>query len=375
MIDTEPHLAGLLAARRTRRPLPPYQPMTSADILGLLERWFADRVPGSRVLDVFRLGGGASKEQFRFTLDEGGTRTAMVLRMDPLEGITETCRRREHELLRAMQGVVPAPSPLFLDAEAAHFPQPAIIMELVPGTPKPSGIGLSVTGLGTVLGDPLRGLIRPQYLDLLARIHRFDWRRAELPSFGCPTADAKQPTRWLVAFWKELLEQDVVAREPVIRLATQWLEAHVPDCPEPVLVHGDFRTGNYLFDEGTGRITAVLDWEMAYIGDFHADLCWLLQPVFGTRIDGVFRVSDIFEGEADFLAAYETASGNRVDPVALHYFRIFNNWKSYILVSVLGMRAARSRHNHQDVLLTFLAATGPMFVAELARLLGEGEMQ
>jgi aminoglycoside phosphotransferase (APT) family kinase protein len=325
------------------------------------------------VVDVARLGGGASKEQFRFVLTDGAAQTPMVLRMDPLEGITETSRRREYELLQSMQDVVPAPRPLYLDADAVHFPQPAIIMEYVAGTPKPSGIGLSVTGLGTVLGDPLRAQIRPQYLDLLARIHRFDWRHANLPSFGHPTSDPKQPTRWLINFWKELLEQDVVAREPVIRLATQWLESHVPDCANPVLVHGDFRTGNYLFDEANGRITAVLDWEMAYIGDFHADLCWLLQPVFGTRIDGVFRVSDIFEGEADFLAAYEAASGNRVDPDALHYFRIFNNWKSYILVSVLGMRAARSRHNHQDVLLTFLAATGPMFLAELAHLLAEGE--
>lgn len=369
MIDTEPLLATMLEGRRERRPLPPYTPMTNDAIQALLDGWFATHVPGARVGGIARLGGGASKEQFRFTVEGAGAPQHMVLRMDPLEGITETSRRREHELLRAVAGMVPVPDALYLDADASHFPQPAIIMALVPGTPKPSGVGLSVTGLGTVLGDPLRGLIRPQYLDLLARIHGFDWRSADLPSFGRPLDDAKQPTRWLIGFWKELLEQDVVAREPVIRLATQWLEASIPDCPDPVLVHGDFRTGNYLFDETSGQVTAVLDWEMAYIGDFHADLCWLLQPVFGTRIDGHFRVSDIFDGEADFLAAYEAASGNRVNASTLHYFRIFNNWKSYILVSVLGMRAARSRHNHQDVLLTFLAATGPMFVAELARLL------
>ena len=59
----------------------------------------------------------------------------------------------------------------------------------------------------------------------------------------------------------------------------------------------------------------------------------------------------------------------RVDPVKLHYFTVFNAWKSYILVAALGMQAARTAHNHQDVLLTFLAATGPMFVEDLARLL------
>ena len=206
-------------------------------------------------------------------------------------------------------------------------------------------------------------------------MHNFDWASADLPSFAAPTGDPKQATRWLINFWKELLDQDVVAHEPVMRLATQYLEANIPDCDKPSLVHGDFRTGNYLFDEETGEVTALLDWEMCYIGDYHADFAWLLAAVFGTKIDGVFRASDIFEGEEDFITAYEAVSGNRVDPKKLYYFKIFNYWKSYILVSVLGMRAANAQHNHQDVLLTFLAGTGPMHLAGLASLLSTGEPQ
>ena len=38
------------------------------------------------------------------------------------------------------------------------------------------------------------------------------------------------------------------------------------------MTHGDYRTGNYLFDEESGKITALLDWELARIGDFHEDL-------------------------------------------------------------------------------------------------------
>jgi aminoglycoside phosphotransferase (APT) family kinase protein len=374
VIDTEPHLAGLLEARKLRRGLPPYEPRSDESVAGLLSDFFAKDTPGAEVSGVARLGGGASKEQFCFTLTRpGGSAERYVLRMDPLEGITETSRQREYEILRAMQGVVPVPRPIWLDADGQHFERPAVIMELVPGSPKPSSMTLSVTGLGTVLGDPLRDLIRPQYLDMLARIHNFDWASADLPSYAAPTADPKQATRWLINFWKELLEQDAVVREPVIRLATQWLEENIPDCEKLCFVHGDFRTGNYLFDEATGQVTAMLDWEMSYIGDIHADLGWLLQPVFGTRIDGVFRISDIFVGEEDFIAAYEAASGNRVNRRTLHYFKVFNDWKSYILVSALGMRAAREQHNHQDVLLTFLAATGPMFVADLARLLAKGD--
>lgn len=374
MIDTEPYLAELLEARKFRRSAPPYEPQTDAAVQGMLEQFFTREAPGAAVSSVARLGGGASKEQFAFTLTKPtGAADRFVLRMDPMEGITETSRAREYEILNAMQGTVPVPRPLWLDAEGAHFGRPAVIMEFISGTPKPSTMTLSVTGLGTVLGDPLRGQVRPQYLDMLAKIHNFDWAGADLPSYAAPTVDPKQATRWLVKFWKELLEQDALVREPVIRLATQWLEENIPDCEKLSFVHGDFRTGNYLFDEQSGKVTAMLDWEMSYIGDFHADLGWLLQPVFGTRINGVFRVSDIFEGEEDFIAAYQAASGNHVNRQTLHYFKVFNDWKSYILVSALGMRAAREQHNHQDVLLTFLAATGPMFVADLAKLLAEGE--
>ncbi len=375
-IDTEPHLANLLEQRKRRRKAPPYIPQVDGKVGGLLKRFFDKELPGSTVSDVSRMGGGASKEQFAFALSRNGEEPKRyVLRMDPEEAITETSRSREWDILRAMRGTVPVPSVLAIDEEAQIFPRPALIMDMMPGTPKPSSIDLSVTGLGTVLGDPLRGKLRPQYVDLLAKIHNFDWRSAELPSFSAPDADPKQATRWLINFWKELLDQDVVAKEPVIRLATQWLEANVPDCEQLSLVHGDFRTGNYLFDEDSGKITAVLDWEMCYIGDRHADFGWLLQPVFGTLIDGTFRASDIFEGADDFIAAYEQAGGRPVDRSRLHYFAVFNNWKSYILVSVLGMRAAMEAHNHQDVLLTFLAATGPQFLAELSQLLREGENQ
>jgi aminoglycoside phosphotransferase (APT) family kinase protein len=370
VIDTEPHLAALLEARKLRRTQPPYEPQADQAIQALLEGYFAKQAPGAKVTHVARLGGGASKEQFSFALSDNDQEMGRyVLRMDPMEAITETSREREFEILKAMDGVIPVPRPIWLDAEPKHFPRPAVIMELVSGTPKPSTMMLSVTGLGTVLGDPLRGLIRPQYLDMLAKIHNFNWEDAHLPSYAAPNADPKQATRWLINFWKELLEQDAVVQEPVVRLATQWLESNIPDCEKLCFVHGDFRTGNYLFDETNGQVTAMLDWEMSYIGDFHADLGWLLQPVFGTRIEGKFRVSDIFEGEDDFISSYEAISGNKVNLETLHYFKIFNNWKSYILVSALGMRAAREQHNHQDILLTFLAATAPMFVADLAKML------
>ncbi|NVE96032.1 phosphotransferase family protein [Altererythrobacter lutimaris] len=374
-VDTEPQLAAMLEARKARRDLPPYIPQRDGIVSDLLQSFFAKEKPEATVSGVARMGGGASKEQFIFNLTEkDGEPRKYVLRMDALEGITETSRAREYELLKAFQGVVPCPDPIWVDGDAEHFPTPAVIMEFVDGVTKPATDGVSVTGLGTVLGDPLRDKVRPQFVEYLAKIHNFDWQSVGPKEFSGPTADPKQATRWLIQFWKELLEQDAVTKEPVLRLATQWLEDNVPDCPKPGIVHGDYRTGNYLFEETTGKITAILDWEMAYIGDYHDDLAWATQPVFGSMIDGTFRASDLAPPE-QLLAEYEAASGNPVDPARLHYFTVFNAWKSYILVSALGMQAANTKHNHQDVLLTFLAATGPLFVDELARLLMMEESQ
>jgi aminoglycoside phosphotransferase (APT) family kinase protein len=369
-IDTEPLLAELLAARVARRAMPPYLPKTDAAVAEQLTGFFAQVQPGAAVSEVGRLGGGASKEQFSFTLRRRGEEPRRyVLRMDPLEAITETHRRREYESLRAFQGRVPAPVAAWLDDDGRHFGRPALIMELVAGTAKPtSDAAVKVSGLGTQLGERLRGLLRPQFLDHLVAIHALDWRKAELPSFTPPLADARQPARWQLEYWAELWRQDATMREPIMAVAETWMRANLPEARELVFVHGDYRTGNYLFDEASGRITALLDWELAYLGDYHDDLAWVIQRIFGTITNGTFRASDLYERE-EFLHAYERATGRRVDRRALHFYEVLSAYKCIVIVTGTGIAVSRAAHNHQAVLLTFLASAGPIFRSELCRLL------
>jgi aminoglycoside phosphotransferase (APT) family kinase protein len=318
------------------------------------------------------MGGGASKEQFLFSLDEpGGGAKQYVLRMDPLEAITETDRRREFEIPNAVQGIVPAPKALWLDADGSKFGRPAAIMTYVGGVTKPCGAGIKVSGLGTSLGERLRGKMRGPFLDYLVALHRLDWRKAELPSYAAPTADPKQAARWSLNYWKQMWRLDALEEIPIVSLAEQWLTDSMPDCSELVLTHGDYRTGNYLFDKASGEITGVLDWELARIGDFHEDFAWVLMQVFGTFEDGQFRASDLY-GRDEFIQAYERASGRKVNRRTLHYYDVMSSWKCYVIVAANGMSAARAKHNHQDVLLTFLAAAAPLFRADLCRLLAQG---
>lgn len=360
--------------RRANRGLPPYRAALIPEVTSLLASYFERLHPGSIVSGVRRVGGGASKEQFFFTLERGSGPEHYLLRMDPRLAITETDREREFILLGAMQGMVPVPETAWVDPRGEHFPQPAAIMKVVSGVTKPSGTGVKVTGLGTWLGEDLRRKLRDQFLDILVKIHSYDWRANPLPGFEAPVDDPQQAARWSFNYWRELWQVDEGETRPVVALAEQWLANNLPSCaPEDLVVtHGDYRTGNYLFHEDTGEVTAVLDWELARIGDFHEDIGWVLTQVFGTIDNGTFRASDLYERE-DFITAYEQRSGRKVNRQTLHFYDVFSSWKCYIIVAANGMAAARSQHNHQDVLLTFLAACNPMFADDLVRLLRQGQ--
>jgi aminoglycoside phosphotransferase (APT) family kinase protein len=373
--DMEAINRKILGRRRASRSLPPYRAALIPEVTDLLARYFVKEAPGATVSGVRRVGGGASKEQFFFTLTDAGKDAQYLLRMDPRSAITETDREREFILINAMQGRVPVPEAVWIDNDAAHFPQAAAIMRVVKGVTKPSDAGVKVSGLGTWLGPELRNKLRDQFLDHLVTIHAYDWKSKPLPGFEVPDGDPQQAARWSYNYWVELWNIDNGATRPIFALATDWLGRNIPETSELTLIHGDYRTGNYLFDEDSGQMTAILDWEMARIGDYHEDLAWVLMQVFGTLdTDGTFRASDLFERE-EFITEYERRSGRSVNRKTLHYYDVMSSWKTYIIVAANGLAAARSQHNHQDVLLTFLAATAAMFSDDLVRLLSKGDVQ
>lgn len=373
--DMEALNRRILDARAAKRSLPPYRAALIPEVTALLSGYFEKMVPGALVSGVRRVGGGASKEQFFFTLTEtDGSTEKYLLRMDPRLAITETDREREFILLEAMAGHVPVPAAAWIDAQGSHFPQPAAIMKVVSGVTKPSTSAVKVSGLGTWLGETLRVKLRDQFVDYLIKIHNFDFRSNPLSGYEIPDADPRQAARWTTNFWRELWRIDDGETRPIFALAEQWLIDNMPECsPEDLaLTHGDYRTGNYLFQEDSGEITALLDWELARIGDFHEDIAWVLMQIFGTWEDGVFRANDLF-GREEFISVYESRSGRTINRTTLHYYEVLSSYKCYIICAANGLAAARSQHNHQDVLLTFLGAASPMFAGDMVRLLAQGE--
>jgi len=372
--DMETLNRHLLDRRAAKRGFPPYRPALIPEMAALLSKYFEKVLPGAHIDGVRRAGGGGSKEQFFFTITKGdGSAQDYLMRMDPFLALTETDRRREFILLEAMAGHVPVPEAVWIDASGSHFPQPAAIMKVVPGVAKPSTSAAKVSGLGLWLGEELREKLRDQFLDHLITIHSYDYRTNPLSGYEIPDADPKQAARWTTNYWHELWRIDRVETRPIIALTEQWLIDNLPDCPieNLVLTHGDYRTGNYLFDEASGEITALLDWELARIGDFHEDIAWVLMRLFGTWEEDTFRASDLY-GREEFITEYERRSGRTIDRATLHFYEVLSNFKTYIICTS-GLAAARLQYNHQDVLLTFLGAAIPMFAGDLVRLLAQGQ--
>ena len=363
--DLEPRIREILVAKMTRRLTGPYKVRTEPEVTACLDLLYQAK---SGVSSLRRMSGGASKEQFVFTLRDVRD-GKLVLRLDPLEGLIETCRYRESEVMRALYGTVPVPLILLVDGEGEFLGQPGIVVEFVSGAAKPPEALAAVSGLQTRFSPAWVARLAPQFMDYLVRIHAFDFRNAELSHFGVPDAHPLQPALWQVNWWSKVWRDDATDACPMIALAEEWLRRNLPSCNTPVLLHGDYRTGNYLFDPETGSFTAVLDWELAHIGDFHEDLAWNLQPVFAQRDeDGALLFSGLFKRD-EFVRAYEAASGRKVVPETLHFYEVLNAWKAAIIDLATCLASASEGNNHQDVLLTWLASSGHTHLEHIAEIL------
>jgi aminoglycoside phosphotransferase (APT) family kinase protein len=128
---------------------------------------------------------------------------------------------------------------------------------------------------------------------------------------------------WRIALdlWSGVIEADEQHPQPIVRAAIRWLYRHPPPPAQRIsIVHGDYRSGNFMHD-GAGTILAILDWEMAHLGDPVEDLGWAFDPLWNHFDEG--KVSGLIP-QAEAIALWEAASGLTVDPEALAWWSLFN---------------------------------------------------
>jgi aminoglycoside phosphotransferase (APT) family kinase protein len=376
VLDLEPSLISSLATKMQKRSSGTYKPRDEAEVQALLHS-FVQMQQGyatHRVENVARLAGGASKEQFRFDViaPDGGSER-MVLRMDPLASTVATSRLREFQAMRAFEHVVPVPRVTWLDADGNHFGAPALVAAFVRGVTKPAGApGGNVAGLGTNVGPEWRDVLSEPFIRHLVAIQDFDWRKADLSSYAIPDADPHQAARRQIDWWTQVWLEDAVDPDPMVPAVEGWLRDNMPECSDIVFCHSDYRTGNYLIDEEQRTISAILDWELSHLGDFHDDVAWVTGKIFGHLDErGEFLVSGLMPRQ-QFLDRYMQMSGRTIDPKTLHFYEVLCGYKTCVIILGTAYRLAVEAQNHQNVLQTWMVPCGHVFMSEICRLIDKG---
>ncbi len=338
-----------------------------------LEAFLAKRLEGPFAIRNLRaLTGGNSKEQFSFELDwncngEARKGEKMVLRREQAESIVEADKLREFQLVRVAASMMPVPTAYWLDESGDELGRPALIYSFVTGVQKPTKSTSKVTGIGINFDADYRAALGPQFIDYLARIHNFEPAGHDLSAFDMPQVGTTQDVDWQINWWARAWFEDRLEEVPLMTMAERWLRANRKPLDHVSLIHGDFRTGNFLFDEDTLKITAILDWETGYFGDRHGDLAWVLNPVFITPSEtGEPLYTSLFARDK-FLRDYEKASGLTVDEERLTYYNIFAYWRSVVLTLGAGPRAAGALKTHQDVVLSWFAGISYPLIEALRR--------
>ncbi len=255
--------------------------------------------PAPRALE--RLSGGANMESWRF----GAGDNLCVLRRAPSAEMMAG-RALDHQgeaaLIRAAYAAGVTAPEVLVELQPADGLGSGFIMRALPGTPDPAAI-LASSDPALLLDDLAREL---------AAIHR-------VPAVGLPA-----PLMETGAALADLRARFMAygGDRPVLALALRWLEANLPSPTKPKLLHGDFRLGNLLVEHG--RLTGVLDWELAHLGDFHEDLA------FGCMTVWRFARPDrpgFGLGTIDALiGAYTAHGGAPVDPARLRFWLIYRTF-------------------------------------------------
>jgi aminoglycoside phosphotransferase (APT) family kinase protein len=320
------------------------------------------KMPGAREIEVSQLAripGGASRETWSFdaTWREGKAREGrgFILRRDPEASLLETERYVEFRIYQALQSTgVPVPEMFWLEAEPQWLERPFFVMGRLPGEASPQRL------LATAFNGRADEVAQ-QKVDILARIHSLDWRALGIDFLDAPEGPGAC-ARHEIDRWERIMREQALEPQPALELAIAWLRAHQPVAQKVTIVHADYRTGNFLVDEG--RITGVLDWEMVHLGDPLEDIAWVCLRSW--RWAGDARVGGLLLRD-DFYRRYESASGLRVDADAVRFWEVLGNLK----LAVIFLTGARSfcEGRSKDAMHAFTAYMNPEIEAEILRLI------
>lgn len=309
------------------------------------------RQPLRRLLDTAGLGHGELHAQ---RIGEGLSNVTYLLQRDGFEAVLRRPPRpphhskahdvlREARLLRALEPTgARVPKVLLTCKDTAVLGVPFYLMQRI------AGDVLTDTLPEAFRNPDARRRIGEELVDGLAELHTIDWDRAGLGEFGKPTGFLERQ----LTIYSRVWESAPARRDlPLVEEIRDRLRATMPHTPVATLVHGDYRLGNVVYaPEATPRLAAILDWEVATIGDPLFDLGYFISsyPEPGDS-DGLLLdfagvvVTDGpgFPTREDLLTRYTTASGR--EPDDLGWYMALANWRTAVGLEIFYQRRLADR--------------------------------
>ncbi|MGZ4195920.1 MAG: phosphotransferase family protein [Solirubrobacteraceae bacterium] len=259
-----------------------------------------------------------------------GLSTGVVVRRPPRGPLPPSAHDvlREARLLRALERTpVRAPRVLAVCDDESVIGAPFYVMEEVQGE-------VITDSMPHALDTPdERGRVADELIDSLVELHSVDWTAIGLEGFGKPSGYLERQLRRFNGLWEHNRTREL----PEVEQVGSWLAANMPDSPPATIVHGDYRLGNTMFAAGSpARLVAILDWEMATIGDPLADVGYMM--IHWTRPGdqvGRFNLHSVttlegFPSRDELIARYEQRSGRSMQ--ALNWYVTLALWKAVVFM-------------------------------------------
>ena len=308
-----------------------------------LQAYLTAHLPGfSGPLTFEKTPTGQSNPTFVLTAASG----RYVLRRKPPGALLKSAHaiEREFRVMKALAGSdVPVPAMLHLCEDDTVLGTPFFVMEHVSGS---TFNDQRCEGVSTTI----RARIFDEMNATLARLHRVDVDAVGLGDFGKPgNYFARQLARW-TGQYRATETENLRDMEALI----DWLETNAPaDDGGSVLVHGDFRMDNMLFDQGSGRIKALIDWELSTLGHPLADLGgqimqWSM-PVGeeGRGLEGVDRAALGIPADQAYAELYAKRVG-RSDLSGLEYAIAFSFFRMAAILQGVKYRALHGNASNPE---------------------------
>jgi len=300
-----------------------------------LESWWRTGIGAAGPLRARLLTGGKSNLTYEVTDGSG----SWILRRPPLGHVLATAHDmgREYRVMNALRDTpVPVPATYALNGDASVIGAPFYVMERVAGTPYRYASELQALGADRTKSLALR------LIDTLAALHAVDPAAVGLGDFGRPTGYLpRQLARWHKQMAASKTEELPAAHELHGRLAVA-----IPAEQPATIVHGDYRLDNVLFDAADDQPAAVLDWEMATLGDPLADLALMLTYGRLALLPTAGIVGDVprapgYPREEEIVDRYAARSGR--DVAGLGFYLGFSAYKLAAIVEGIRYRHARGQ--------------------------------